>query len=66
MAINIGEIIQLLSKIEGLGELMVEAWRDIRERAAQEADEKKREKLLEAIKKRDCAAVRDILFSVGG
>ena len=65
MAINLGEILALIAKAEELGELLAQAWADMKERAAQEADEKKREKLLEAIQKRDLAAIRDILFSVG-
>jgi len=62
---SLAEIIALLGKIEGLGELIAQAWKDMQERAAQEADEDKREKLLEAIKAHDVAAVRAVLFSVG-
>lgn len=65
MAINIGEILALLTKLEGMGELIADTWKKIQEHAEQEADAKKREKLLEACKSRDAAAVRAIWFSVG-
>jgi len=65
MAINLGEILALLAKLEALGEITVEAWKNLQEHAAQEADEKKRRELIEAIQKRDIAAIRGILFSVG-
>jgi hypothetical protein len=65
MSIDLGEILALLAKLEGLGELVAEAWQNMKEHAAQEADEKKREKLIEACTNRDAAAVRAILFSVG-
>lgn len=64
MPINLGEILALITKAEAFGELLAKAWTDMREHAAQEADEKKREKLIEAIKNRDVAGVRAVLFSV--
>jgi hypothetical protein len=65
MPIPIAEIIALLGKIESLGGMLAQAWADIRAHAAQEADAKKREKLIEACTKRDAAAVRAIWFGVG-
>jgi hypothetical protein len=64
MAINLGEILALIAKAEALGELIAQAWADMKERAAQEADEKKRRKLIEAITSRDLDAIRAVLFSV--
>jgi hypothetical protein len=64
MAINLGEILALLAKLEALGEITVEAWKNLQEHAAQEADEKKRRKLIEAITSRDVDAIRAVLFSV--
>jgi hypothetical protein len=65
MAINLAEILQVLSLIEKLGGELINAWSDLQAHAAQEADAKKREKLLEACSNHDAAAVRAIWFGVG-
>ncbi len=65
MSITLTEILERLGKVEGFAEQLAQAGADIREKAAQEKDAKKREKLIEACDKRDAAAVRDLWFSAG-
>lgn len=55
MAINLGEILKLLDKLTDLEKKVEEA-------LANEADKKRRKKLLDAFKKRDLDALRDLLF----
>jgi hypothetical protein len=64
MAINLGEILALLEKLAGLGELVGDAWNDIQEHLQQEKDEKKRKALLDACAARDVGAIRTLLFSI--
>ena len=65
MPINLGEILQLLAKVEALGSQLIDSWKKIQEHSEQVADTKKREKLLEACKNRDASAVRELWFSLG-
>lgn len=64
MAVNIAEIIALLEKLAGLGELVGDAWNQMQEHLQQEKDEKKRKALLDACVARDAGAVRALLFSI--
>jgi len=59
---NLKEILQLLTTAQAFAERLEEIWREIRGHVKRIKDEKKREALLDACRRRDAAALRKLLF----